>query len=153
MLDFKQIFLEWKVSKTGVEYKLPGPAEFKKVKRVDFTLSWPNIKQEVCGLDDKKLILPYQIGADTLYELSKPDEKRETLVPGSLIRKERIKAGLTQGEPGARIGSDKTYISKVESNQFQIEISTLRKIVEGGLNKRLLIRVHSNTYNHHPINT
>jgi predicted transcriptional regulator len=83
--------------------------------------------------------MPFSVGADTLYELSEPDEIREKLSVGSLIRKERVLAGLTQEELGERIGSDKFYISKVEADHFHVEISTLRKIVEGGLHKRLEI--------------
>jgi DNA-binding XRE family transcriptional regulator len=141
ILDFNQIFRDWQVTKKDIEFKLLEPEEFKKVKLHDFTLTWNNLKTEVTGFDDKKLTLPYQIGPDTLYELSTPDEVRENLTVGTLIKKERIKAGLTQEELGERIGSDKTYISKVEANQFHIEISTLRKIVEGGLHKRLEILI------------
>lgn len=139
ILDFNQIFKEWNITKKNIEYKLLDTDEFKKVKLVDYTLAWNNIKIEMDGFDGKKLILPYQIGADVLYEQSISDESRERLPLGNLIKNARIKAGLTQGELGERIGSDKTYISKVEADRFHIEISTLRKIVEGGLHKKLEI--------------
>ena len=139
MIDFEKVFREAKVSKKSREYKLLDPIEFKKVKLENFTLTWSNVKFEMDGFDGKKLVLPYQIGADTLYEFSEPDEVRESLSVGTLIKKERKKAGLTQEELAERIGSDKFYISKVESDMFKIEIATLRKIIEGGLHKRLQI--------------
>ena len=139
LLDFEQIFKDWNITKKDIEYKLLGSAEFKKVKLEDFTLVWHNVTTEVDGFDDKKISLPYQIGADVLYELSEPDEKRERFRIGTLIRRARIKAGMTQEELAQRIGSDKFYISKVEADQFNIEISTLRKIIEGGLHKKLEI--------------
>jgi|GEM_PF-515723 len=139
VLNFDKIFKNWKVAKKSLEYKLLDPIEFKKVKLEDFTLVWPNIKIELEGFDGEKMIQPYQIGADILYELSEPDEQLERFTIGSLIRKERVKAGLTQEELGERIGSDKYYISKVEADQFHVEISTLRKIIEGGLHKKMEI--------------
>ena len=139
VIDFEKVFREAKVSKKSREYKLLDPIEFKKVKLENFTLTWSNVKLEMDGFDGKKLVLPYQIGADTLYEFSEPDEVRESLSVGTLIKKERKKAGLTQEELAERIGSDKFYISKVESDMFKIEIATLRKIIEGGLHKRLQI--------------
>jgi len=139
LLDFNEIFKQLKVTKKNKEYILLNPAEFKKVKLNDFTLTWNNVKTEVEGFDNQKLVIPYQIGADTLYEMSVPDESRETIAVGGLIRKARIEAGLSQEELGERIGSDKAYISKVEADKFHIEISTLRKIVEGGLHRRLEI--------------
>ena len=141
LLDFNEIFKNWKITKSDKEYKLLNSEEFKKVKLQDFTLTWTNIKTELEGFDDKKLVIPYQIGADTLYDMSIPDENREALHLGILIKRERIKAGLTQEQLGERIGSDKTYISKVEADLFHIEISTLKKIVEGGLHKKLEILI------------
>lgn len=141
LLDFNEIFKKWKITKKDKESKLLDLEEFKKVKLLDFTLSWSNLKTELEGFNNQKLVIPYQIGADVLYDLSIPDESREVLAVGTLIKQARIKAGLTQEELGERIGSDKTYISKVEADKFHIEISTLRKIVEGGLHKKLEILI------------
>lgn len=140
ILDFEQIFKDWKVNKKSQEYKLLNPDEFRKVKLEDFTLLWPNVTTEIEGFGGEKIIMPYQIGADTLYELSQLDEVREHSI-GELIKRERVKAGLTQEELGERIGSDKFYISRVEANRFHVEISTLIKIIEGGLHKRLEILI------------
>jgi DNA-binding XRE family transcriptional regulator len=139
ILNFEEIFKNWQVTRKSREYPLLDAREFKKVKLDNFTLVWPQLKVELKGFKNEKLIQPYQVGADTLYELSIPDTHRERLTIGSLIKKERRKAGLTQEELGERIGSDKYYISRVESDQFQVEISTLRKIIEGGLHKKMEI--------------
>lgn len=140
-LDFNEILNSWKVSKKDIEYKLYDPRELKKVILDNYTLSWPNLSTEMDGFDGKKLVLPYQVGADVLYELSEPDEEKEGESIGSLIKKERIKAGLTQEELGERIGSDKFYISRVESNRFHVEMGTLKKIIEAGLHKKLEITI------------
>jgi DNA-binding XRE family transcriptional regulator len=141
ILDFGKILKDWKVTKKSLEGKLLDPSEFKKVKLENFTLTWNNIKTEMKGFNNENIALPYQIGADVLYELSEPDYSNEDYPIGALIKKERIKAGLTQEELGERIGSDKFYISKVEADQFHIEVTTLKKIIEGGLHKKLEIRI------------
>jgi DNA-binding XRE family transcriptional regulator len=141
VLDFEEIFKTWKVSKKSHEFKLLKPEEFKKVKLENHTLTWSNVTIELKNFDGKKISLPYQVGADILYELSEPDDSREGEGIGTLIKKARLKAGLTQEELGERIGSDKYYISKIESNQHHVEVTTLRKIVEGGLHKRLEIHI------------
>ncbi len=136
-LDFSKIFRDWNITKRSPEYKLLDLSQFKKVQLGDHTLVWNNIQARVKGLDNKLISLPYQIGADVLYELSEPD--LEEIFVGAMIRRERLKAGLSQEDLGKRIGSDKHYISKVEADKFHIEISTLKKIVEGGLHKKLEI--------------
>ncbi len=142
LLDFERIFKEeWKITRKDFEYKLLNPSEFKKVKLENFTLVWSNIHIEATGFNKEKILLPYQVGADTLYELSEPDTVREKFSIGGLIKRARIKAGLTQEELGERIGSDKFYISRVEADRFHVEISTLRKIIEGGLHRKLEINI------------
>lgn len=138
ILDFNEIFKQWNISKKDREYILLDSVEFKKVKLEDFTLTWPNIKIELEGFNNDKLIVPYQIGPDTLYELSEP-ESNENI--GDLIKSARIKAGITQEELGKRIGADKFYISRIENNRFKIELTTLKKIVEAGLHKKLRIAI------------
>lgn len=141
ILDFKKIFRLWKVKRSDKEYKLLQPGEFKKVILENYSLCWPEIKTEIKLPGGKTTCLPFQPGADTLYELSEPDSSRDKLPLGEMIRKARLKAGLTQEELGKRIGSDKFYISRIEANRFHVEISTLKKIVEGGLRKRLHIHI------------
>lgn len=140
LLDFEKILKDWKVTRKDREYVLFDSAEFKKVKLDNFTLSWPNIQTKLKGFGGDEISIPYTIGADVLYELSELDKSREPSI-GELIKKERVRAGLTQEELAERIGTDKFYISKVESDQFHVEVSTLRKIIEGGLLKRLEINI------------
>ncbi len=50
---------------------------------------------------------------------------------GVLIKEERLKQGLTQEQLAEKIGTTKSYISKVENDVNEIRLSTLRKIIEG----------------------
>ena len=44
----------------------------------------------------------------------------------------RIKKGLTQQELADKVGTSKSYISKIENNIKEARLSTLKKIVELG---------------------
>jgi transcriptional regulator with XRE-family HTH domain len=58
-----------------------------------------------------------------------------------LIKKTRTELGLTQEELAERSGTTKHYISRVENNRTGIEVSTLKKIIEGGLGRRMKITI------------
>ncbi len=141
ILDFSKIFKkEWKVTKTDPEYRLMNPDEFAKVKIANHTLSWSNADAYITGFDCKKKKLPYEVGADTLFELSEVDEKLNLPI-GILLRKARLAAKHTQGRVAELSGTSRTYITRLEKGASDIEIMTLRKIVEAGLNKQLTISI------------
>ena len=56
---------------------------------------------------------------------------------GALIHEARLEKGLTQEELAAKVGTTKSYISKIENNIKEVRISTLQKIVELGLGGHL----------------
>lgn len=141
ILDFDRIFREdWKVTNVDHEYKLFDPIEFAKVKVASHTLSWDNVEIQITGFDGKKKKVPYEVGADTLYDLSEIDEKL-TVSIGALFRKARLAAKLSQGEVAELSGTSRTYITRLESDKQDVEIMTLKKIVEAGLNKHLSISI------------
>lgn len=47
------------------------------------------------------------------------------------LRDERLRAGLTQQELADRIGTKKTYISRLENGKSDIQLGTLFRIFEG----------------------
>lgn len=61
---------------------------------------------------------------------------------GFMIREARIKSGLTQQELADKVGTTKSYISKIENNIKEVRISTLKKIVEFGLGGNLELKIH-----------
>jgi DNA-binding XRE family transcriptional regulator len=141
ILDFENIFKkEWKVTKADPEYKLFNPNEFAKVKVANHTLSWDNADLFMTGFDGKKKKVPYEVGADTLYDLSAVDEKL-TISVGSLFRKARKAANLSQEKVAELSGTSRTYITKLENDGGDVEIMTLKKLVEAGLNRHLSISI------------
>jgi len=141
LLDFEKIFKQWNVTENDFEYPLLDEKEFKKVKLRNYTLSWPNIEIKVKGENGENLNLPYEIGADVLFELSEDIKEPSKYRYGRLIRSARLKAGLTQEQLAMKSGTTRFYISRIENDKTDLEMSTFRKIVEAGLGKRLKLTI------------
>ncbi|MEX6688995.1 helix-turn-helix transcriptional regulator [Danxiaibacter flavus] len=60
---------------------------------------------------------------------------------GFLLQEARLEKGLTQEELADRVGTTKSYISKIENDVKEVRISTLQKIVEVGLGGRLQLSI------------
>ena len=60
---------------------------------------------------------------------------------GVLLHEARVKKGLTQEELAAKVGTTKSYISKIENNVKEARISTLQKIIELGLGGHLELSI------------
>ena len=64
----------------------------------------------------------------------------DNYVTGAVIRRLREAKRLTQEELASRIGTKKTYISRVENGHTDVQVSTLFKIFEG-LGRRISINI------------
>jgi len=141
IIDFGYILKkEWQVTKLDPEHILLDPAEFVKVAIMNHTLSWSNAGVSITGPDGKKKKVPYEVGADTLYGLSESDETLSVPV-GMLLKRARLAAKLSQQDVAELSGTSRTYITRLENGKQDIEVMTLKKIVEAGLNKRLTISI------------
>ena len=49
----------------------------------------------------------------------------------------RLEKGMTQAELAEKVGTTKSYISKIENNIKEVRLSTLQKIVQLGLGGHL----------------
>lgn len=136
LLDFEKIFNDWNVTENDAEYKLYDLKEFQKVELRNYTLSWPNIGFEIENENGKIEKHPYEIGPDVLFQLSQQIDSNENKF-GSIIKTARLKAGLTQEQLAMRSGTTRFYISRIENNKTDVEMSTFRKIIEAGLGKQL----------------
>ncbi len=141
VLDFDRIFKdEWKVTKDNAEYVLLNPSEFARVTVANHTLSWSNVAMHITGPDGKKMKVPYEVGADTLYDLSEVDE--QLFIPlGLMLKNARVSAHLSQQAVAELSGTSRTYITRLENGKQDIEMMTLKKIVEAGLWKRLVVGI------------
>jgi len=60
---------------------------------------------------------------------------------GALIHDTRIEMGMTQEQLAEKVGTTKSYISKIENNLKEARISTLQKIIELGFGGRLELNI------------
>jgi DNA-binding XRE family transcriptional regulator len=60
---------------------------------------------------------------------------------GALIHEARIEKGLTQEELAEKVGTTKSYISKIENNIKEVRISTLQRIIELGFGGQLKLSI------------
>lgn len=141
ILDFHKIFEGWNLTEDDIEYRLLDKKEFKKVTLRNFTLSWSNIKIKIKNENGEEETHPYEIGADVLYKLSKELPPLSNQRLGSLIKNARLQAGMTQAQLAQRSGTSRFYISRLENNRTDLEMSTFRKIVEAGLGKNLKVLI------------
>ena len=64
----------------------------------------------------------------------------DAFIIGEQLKEERRRAGLTQEELAEKIGTKKSFISRVEKGKADIQLSTLVKVFRG-LGRQLSIRV------------
>ena len=65
------------------------------------------------------------------------DKGYENFKLGALLHEARIEKGMTQAELAKKVGTSKSYISKIENNVKEVRLSTLYKIVHLGLDGQL----------------
>lgn len=58
-----------------------------------------------------------------------------------MLKEARKNSGLTQQELADKVGTSKSYISKIENNVKEVRISTLQKIVKLGLGGDLELNI------------
>ncbi|HOW24649.1 MAG TPA: helix-turn-helix transcriptional regulator [Bacteroidales bacterium] len=69
------------------------------------------------------------------------EQKSKAFIIGEMIKEARKQANLTQDDLAGKIGTKKSYISRIENGKIDIQISTLFKIFEEGLGRRIGINV------------
>ncbi len=65
----------------------------------------------------------------------------ENFKMGALIHDTRLEMGMTQQQLAEKVGTTKSYISKIENNIKEARISTLQKIVELGFGGHLELSI------------
>ncbi|PIY02439.1 MAG: transcriptional regulator [Bacteroidetes bacterium CG_4_10_14_3_um_filter_31_20] len=65
----------------------------------------------------------------------------ESFKIGALIQDTRLEMGMTQEQLAEKVGTTKSYISKIENNIKEARISTLQKIIELGFGGHLELSI------------
>lgn len=85
--------------------------------------------------------LDKQYGKAGSLERSNFEIKAKAFAIGELIKEERRLAHLTQQELADKTGTKKSFISRIENGHTDIQLSTLYKLLEIGLGKKISISI------------
>lgn len=85
-------------------------------------------------------LLDVEYGKKGTPERDEFDKETQAFCLAETLREERLRAGLTQQELAERIGTKKTYISRLENGKADVQLSTLFRIFEG-LGKRVSLTI------------
>lgn len=84
---------------------------------------------------DELLEIKYgKIGTEKRDEFEK---KAQYYVISEMLKEARREANMTQEQLAEKVGTKKSYISRLENGKCDIQLSTLYRIFEFGLGKRI----------------
>lgn len=72
---------------------------------------------------------------------NKFEMRTKTFMIGKMIKEARANARMTQELLAEKTGTKKSYISRLENGKIDIQVSTLFKIFEDGLGKKLSLEI------------
>lgn len=75
-----------------------------------------------------------KIGSDSRNEY---EERAQMYIISEMLKEARREANLTQEQLADKAGTKKSYISKLENAKGNIQLSTLIRIFEKGLNRKI----------------
>lgn len=96
-----------------------------------------NNKMDVTPIED---LIAEDFGAIGTPEREQFDIECDAFFIGEQLREERLRAGLSQEQLATRIGTKKSFISRVERGHADIQLSTLVKLFRG-LGRNVCVRI------------
>lgn len=85
--------------------------------------------------------LDKQYGETGSVERTNFEIKAKAFAIGELIKEERRLAHLTQQQLADKTGTKKSFISRIENGHTDIQLSTLYKLLEVGLGRKISISI------------
>lgn len=68
--------------------------------------------------------------------------KAKAFLIGEVIKEERQLANLTKEQLADKVGAKKSFISRIENGKSDIQLSTLYRLLEFGLRRKIEILLH-----------
>lgn len=79
-----------------------------------------------------------QVGTEKRIEF---ETKAKAFAIGEIIREERRLANMTQEQLAVKTGTKKSFISRIENGHSDIQLSTLYRILEVGLGRKVSLTI------------
>ena len=89
------------------------------------------------GLKSFDELLDKKYGKVGDFKRNKFEEKSQMFIISEMLKEARKDANMTQEQLAERAGTKKSYISKLENAKGNIQLSTLIRIFETGLGRRI----------------
>ena len=70
------------------------------------------------------------------------EEKTQMFIISEMLKDARKEAKITQEQLAEKTGTKKSYISRIENGRADIQLSTLYRLIEQGLNRKLELSIH-----------
>lgn len=86
--------------------------------------------------------LTNQYGARGSKKRTEFEIKAKAFLIGEIIKEERKNAQMTQEQLADKIGAKKSFISRIENGKTDIQLSTLYRLLEIGLGKKVEVSVY-----------
>lgn len=88
-------------------------------------------------------LLDAKYGKSGTKSRDKFEEKAQYFIISEMLREARKEAKLTQEQLAEKVGTKKSYISRIENGNCDIQLSTLYRIFETGLGKKVHLSIQS----------
>jgi len=94
-------------------------------------------KEKIKNAKNFDELLDIKYGKTGTEKRDKFEEKAQYFVISEMLKESRKDAGLTQEQLAEKVGTKKSYISRLENGKCDIQLSTLYRIFESGLGKQV----------------
>lgn len=94
-------------------------------------------REEIRSAKDFDELLDIKYGKIGTKKRDEFEERAQYFVISEVLKEARKEANMTQQQLAEKIGTKKSYISRVENGKCDIQLSTLYRIFESGLGKQI----------------
>src|SRR6185312_2523415 len=94
-------------------------------------------KKEIRNAKNFDELLDIKYGKIGTNKRDEFEEKAQYFVISEMLKEARKEANMTQEQLAEKVGTKKSYISRLENGKCDIQLSTLYRIFEFGLGKRV----------------
>ncbi len=99
-----------------------------------------NKNEQLMNCNTLDELLDVEFGVKGTPERGRFDDETRAFCLAETLKEERHRAGLTQAQLAEKIGTKKTYISRLENGKADVQLSTLFRIFEG-LGRRVSLTI------------
>lgn len=142
-INLKKYFSKINLRKNDFGYSIIEDVnQFKSVSLEDNALAWKGLINRIKLPSGKEFESYFHLDPLMTIKFSHLTKITPNYSIGEKVKLFRKQQNLSQEDLGKRIGSSKNYISKIENSKTDIELKTLQKIAEIGLNKKVYIGLY-----------